>query len=299
MAHVDDFVADLADRFPAFQPSVAAALTEGGDTARDLANRIVGLLGPLFGGTAALSESYARMCSELMKSQLKYEMSGRYEAQHFESVDTSVYQDTDRMQTYMLGLACSQFAWRHHFEIWQFYTDEFLPLLGNSGRALEIAPGHGLFGLTLVGEKPAIRLTGVDIAPASVEISRRIAETEGGLNTVYRVANALDLPADFQSAFDVVLCGELLEHLSAPRDLVQNIAQTLVPGGHAFITAALTAGAPDHIHEFVADDEVLDLVRAAGLHIIKTRCGAGQAMTDRAKGPPRTLAVIARSGPSA
>jgi 2-polyprenyl-3-methyl-5-hydroxy-6-metoxy-1,4-benzoquinol methylase len=204
-----------------------------------------------------------------------------------------VYRNKERMTDYMLGLVCTQFAWPNHFDLFCFFEDKFVRGTAPN-RILEIAPGHGLFGLTLLEQHSAATLLGIDISPASVILSQEIARLFGVTRATYLERDALELPPDFVGAFDTVICGELMEHLPEPVLLCRNIARALGTNGVGYLTAAITAAAPDHIYEFKSEDEVLSMFESGGLSVESYICVGTRALTDRAKGVPRTLAAVVR-----
>jgi hypothetical protein len=81
-----------------------------------------------------------------------------------------------------------------------------------------------------------------------------------------------------------------MEHLPEPLLLCRNIRRVLRTDGIAYITAA----APDHIYEFKSEDDVLSMFESTGLTVESSICVGTRALTDRAKGVPRTLAAIVR-----
>jgi len=231
--------------------------------------------------------------TEVNRLQLKYEMTGHYTESEYSRALTNVYRNDQRMTDYMLGVACTQFAWPNHFELFRFFEDRFLKCI-RPANVLEIAPGHGLLGLTLLEHHASARLTGIDISPASVRLSGMIAEQFGQQRARYIEQNALELSHDFHDLFDTVICGELMEHLPAPLLLCQNIAKAMTPNAEAYVTAAITAEAPDHIYEFITEDEVIALYEEAGLKVVERLCAGTKPLTGRAKGAPRVLATILR-----
>jgi 2-polyprenyl-3-methyl-5-hydroxy-6-metoxy-1,4-benzoquinol methylase len=62
----------------------------------------------------------------------------------------------------------------------------------------------------------------------------------------------------------VVQCIEVLEHLSDPQLFLDHLRKLLRPGGHGFVTAALTAPNADHIYLYWTPAEVIAQLEKAG-----------------------------------
>ena len=292
MSRLDLFRGAVADKFPVVRESLRESLERGGARAEQLAEWILGIFAPMVpNGEHDLAAAFARMVMKLNRAQLRYEMTGAYPERGVEDVHETVYGDTEGMTAYMLGLACSQFAWTNHFQLWCFYEDRFLGA-DLVRHVVEIAPGHGLFGVAALKRHDAARLLGVDISAASVALSRKIAIAGGTPRAEYTLGDAMALPPSMDASADMVICGELLEHVPDPAVVLDGVRRIMKPGGRAYVTAAITAAAPDHIVEFLGKDELLELARSAGLSPVDHLMTANKPMTDQAKGPPRTLAMI-------
>jgi len=63
---------------------------------------------------------------------------------------------------------------------------------------------------------------------------------------------------------DWLICIEVLEHLEDPVAWLRRLRESVVPGGRAFITAALNAAQLDHIYLYENSEQVIAHLRAAG-----------------------------------
>ncbi len=289
---IDRFQALVRDRFPMISGSLEENLHQGGERVRDLANTLLPFYARVMSwDLERMAGAFARMTLEVNRLQLRYEMSGRYAVDDYETARRTVYDQRTAMENYMIGLVCSQFAWSNHFSQWCFFEDRFLtrrPLQ----RILEMAPGHGWFGLSALKHHAGATLLGIDISATSVEMSRRVCQAAATPGAEYRLMDAMNPAEEMREAFDAVLCGELLEHVPEPERILAAIARTLKADGIAYVTVAITAAAPDHIYEFEDLAQVTTMVTAAGLAIVEQHLSATWTLTPRAKGPPRTLAMI-------
>jgi 2-polyprenyl-6-hydroxyphenyl methylase / 3-demethylubiquinone-9 3-methyltransferase len=100
-------------------------------------------------------------------------------------------------------------------------------------RALDVGCGGGLLAEALVGR--GARVTGIDMAPAMIEVARLHA-LDSGTEVQYELVSAADFAATHAGGFDVVTCMELIEHVPDPAALVRALAQALRPGGMLFVS---------------------------------------------------------------
>jgi 2-polyprenyl-6-hydroxyphenyl methylase/3-demethylubiquinone-9 3-methyltransferase len=139
-------------------------------------------------------------------------------------------------------------------------------------RALDVGCGGGLFSEALAAEGADV--TGIDLAPASIDIARSHAAS-GGLRIRYECIGAAELAAAEPAGFDVVTCFELLEHVPYPRGIVAACAAALKPGGAAFFSTInrnpksflLAIVAAEHVLRWVprGTHEYLKLIRPSEL----------------------------------
>jgi 2-polyprenyl-6-hydroxyphenyl methylase / 3-demethylubiquinone-9 3-methyltransferase len=74
------------------------------------------------------------------------------------------------------------------------------------------------------------KVTGIDPAQKAIEIARRHAESEH-LSIKYDVGVGENLPYGDQT-FDIVVCVDVLEHVSDLNQVINEIARVLKPGGY-------------------------------------------------------------------
>ena len=80
--------------------------------------------------------------------------------------------------------------------------------------------------------RKAITGVGVDIAPAAVELAKRL-NTASALE--FKVSDGAPLPFGAAS-FDVIVCSEILEHVPDLDGMLAEIARVLAPGGRLYAT---------------------------------------------------------------
>jgi 2-polyprenyl-3-methyl-5-hydroxy-6-metoxy-1,4-benzoquinol methylase len=135
-------------------------------------------------------------------------------------------------------------------------------------RVLDIAAGHGLFGIEVAKQNPQAHVTGLDWAPVlrvALENARK-----AGVHDRYNMKPGSAFDVDFDGPYDAVLLTNFLHHFDRPTcvGLLQKIHAALRPGGKC---ATL---------EFVPDeDRVSPPTPAAFAMTMLTSTAAGDAYT--------------------
>lgn len=143
-------------------------------------------------------------------------------------------------------------------------------LEGRSGpmRVLDIAAGHGLFGIEIAKQNPQARVTGLDWAPV-LRVALKNAD-RAGVKDRYDMLPGSAFEVDFGGPYDAVLLTNFLHHFDKPTcvGLLKKVKSALKPGGRA---ATL---------EFVPnEDRVSPPMPAAFALIMLTSTAAGDAYT--------------------
>lgn len=128
-------------------------------------------------------------------------------------------------------------------------------------RVLDVGCGGGLLAEGMV--RRGARVTGIDLAPAAIEVARLHA-IESGLHVDYRLASAEELAGAEPGAFDLVTCLELLEHVPDPAALVAALARLVRPGGDV-VCATLSRSLRSFALAIVGAEYLLRLL-PAGTH---------------------------------
>lgn len=119
-------------------------------------------------------------------------------------------------------------------------------------KALDIAAGHGMFGITLAQRNPQMEMVAVDWAPV-LEVAQRNAQ-KLGVAERFRTIPGSAFEVDFGSGYDLVLLPNFLHHFSAKVNdgLLKKVHSALAPGGAAVIV------------DFVPNDDRVSPEAAAG-----------------------------------
>lgn len=108
-------------------------------------------------------------------------------------------------------------------------------LNGHNGpmHVLDIAAGHGLFGIEIAKQNPEARVTGLDWAPVlrvALDNARK-----AGVHDRYNMLPGSAFEVDFGGPYDAVLLTNFLHHFDKPTcvTLLKKVRSALKPGGRA------------------------------------------------------------------
>ncbi|MDZ4819952.1 MAG: class I SAM-dependent methyltransferase [Planctomycetota bacterium] len=97
---------------------------------------------------------------------------------------------------------------------------------------LEIGPGPGWIGIQLAQLRPAVRVTGIDLSEAFVEIANENSRREGVADRVtFTVGNAAEMKELKDNSFDAVCSFQSLHYWDPPERALDEIARVLKPSG--------------------------------------------------------------------
>jgi ubiquinone/menaquinone biosynthesis C-methylase UbiE len=104
---------------------------------------------------------------------------------------------------------------------------------GQPWRVLDIAAGHGLFGIAIASRNPQASITALDWA-AVLEVAKENAARAGVQDRVHAVAGSA-FETDLGSGYDVVLLTNFLHHFDRSTNvgLLKKVHAALKPGGRA------------------------------------------------------------------
>jgi 2-polyprenyl-3-methyl-5-hydroxy-6-metoxy-1,4-benzoquinol methylase len=104
---------------------------------------------------------------------------------------------------------------------------------GEKWKVLDIAAGHGMFGITLAKHNPNAQIVALDW-PRVLEVARQNAE-KAGITSRYSTIPGSAFEVDFGTAYDLVLLTNILHHFDVPTCelLLRKVHAALKPGGRA------------------------------------------------------------------
>lgn len=208
-------------------------------------------------------DCYLSMISDMNIETVEFARSGKYSSSTFSEVNERVYANPGIMEYYMHGLLMSQFLWRHHYQIFDYFTKSLPAYAGKVSSYLEIGAGHGLYlaqALDILG--PQTAFTVVDISQSSIDLARKLTDDP---RVAFNVKDIFDFADDVR--YDFICMGEVLEHVEDPVKLLNKLHKMLADDGTLFITTPTNAPAIDHIYLFNNIEEIQDMLRNTGFEI--------------------------------
>jgi cyclopropane fatty-acyl-phospholipid synthase-like methyltransferase len=139
---------------------------------------------------------------------------------------------------------------------------------GEACKVLDIAAGHGMFGINIAKQNPNAQITAVDWAPV-LAVAKENAVAAGVADRVaFRPGSAFE--ADLGDGYDFVLLTNIFHHFDMPtcEKLMRRVYAALKPGGKAITL------------EFVPNEDRVSPPMAAGFSLIMlAETDAGDAYT--------------------
>jgi 2-polyprenyl-3-methyl-5-hydroxy-6-metoxy-1,4-benzoquinol methylase len=108
-------------------------------------------------------------------------------------------------------------------------------LPAGGARVLDIAAGHGMYGIVLAQRNPALRVTAVDWAPVLAVATEHARQAGVDARHETRAGDAFTTP--FGEGYDLALVTNFLHHFSASQNIafLKKVAQSLKPSGQVAI----------------------------------------------------------------
>jgi 2-polyprenyl-3-methyl-5-hydroxy-6-metoxy-1,4-benzoquinol methylase len=213
-------------------------------------------------------KGYTRFAIDAMRLQKLFNVKLKYEDVTYQEAYEKVYMNSEYMMNlYLPGIFASHFLWRHHYRQLKYYQRNFLPLLNGveDRRFYEVGTGTGFYTVQIFRHDPAFRGVGIDISPHSRQFT--LNQIRGwGFEKSFTSSDTNIINAGLEP-YPVIQCIEVLEHLSDPDLFLVHLRKLLLPGGHGFITAALTAPNADHIYLYWNPDDVIRQLVSAGFKV--------------------------------
>ncbi len=134
---------------------------------------------------------------------------------------------------------------------------------GQKCKVLDIAAGHGIFGITIAKINPQAEIVALDWK-AVLTVAKENAE-RAGVTSRYRTIEGSAFDADFGTGYDIVLLTNFLHHFDVPANekLLRKVHAALAPGGRAITL------------EFVPNDDRVSPPTAAAFSLVMLAGTAG------------------------
>jgi 2-polyprenyl-3-methyl-5-hydroxy-6-metoxy-1,4-benzoquinol methylase len=297
MSDATAFLKGLDAKAKMFAPSAWATYHANEELCSWLMSPLARWAGAAYGDRAFddAATGYAKYCMGVWKSQQMYEKQGRYTPESMPELISEVYEDEGYMVPYMWAAILIYPFWPSMVSHIALYRDDFLKILPESARVLEVASGHGVMGLLAAETRPDIHVQGFDISPPAVAVSHKLHQVSGlGERVSFAVKDALNLSLSGErGTYQGIIAAMLAEHLQDPRPLFAVLAHHLADDGLAFFSTALESAQRDHTFEFHHESEPIRMAEEVGLRVTKLVCDAGTPVPG-GRFLPRALGMILR-----
>lgn len=227
---------------------------------------------------AAAAKGYAAFAFDSMRRQKRFEVERTYPHKtHAQAASDIYFNERHMMEEYLPGLLLSHYLWPHHYRQLQFFDIAYAGAMRLSAQPefAEVGVGTAVYSRRLLARLPQSSGKGYDISPSSCQFARQHIAA-AGMQARYTM-NEQDIIAQPIAPVPWLVCVEVLEHLEQPVEFLKALRAGLVPGGKAFITAALNAAHADHIYLYRNGEEVWEHLRAAGFTLEQSFIAAAYA----------------------
>jgi 2-polyprenyl-3-methyl-5-hydroxy-6-metoxy-1,4-benzoquinol methylase len=209
-------------------------------------------------------DCYLKMVADINSETVEFFRSGKYTSSTFEEVNNRVYGRPETMEYYMHGLIMSQFLWKHHYQIFDYFINTLPHYAHKTKSYLEIGAGHGLYlskALEILDNKTTF--TVVDISKTSIELAKRFTDDD---RVTFNLKDIFDF--NDNEKYDFITLGEVLEHVEDPLKLLLKLNDLLTEDGVLYLTTPTNAPTIDHIYLFNNVQEIRDLIKLSGFEIL-------------------------------
>lgn len=215
-----------------------------------------------------LANSYLEMLDQMMYCRKEFITDGKYLTRRQAEAFTNTYDDEIVMTNYMLALALSQFLWKHHYLVFNYYKN-IMQEIKNHENILEVGSGHGLFLIEILKATNKTKIIDiVDISSSSINMTKGIIKSinKNYLDNINFFTSDIN---DYQTnkKYDFITMGEVIEHVDEPLTILRSLYNLLSDDGKLFITTCANCPAIDHVYYFRNVDEIKELVIKAGYNI--------------------------------
>lgn len=213
-----------------------------------------------------LADCHNLISSDTLNEQIYFLKNKKYRYSTYDQVKSHVYNNMEYMKKYMYGLMLTGFTWKNHVQLNRWYVD-IIPK-EKKGQYLEIGPGHGYHMMTAMTKCAFEFYEGIDISPTSVMLTQEIlSKFASAKKDSFKIYEADFLTHDFDKQYDVIVMGEVLEHVEDPGAFLGKIARIAKPDSFIYITTAINAPAVDHIYLFDSPQSVVAMVEESGMEV--------------------------------
>jgi ubiquinone/menaquinone biosynthesis C-methylase UbiE len=214
-------------------------------------------------------DAYLKMCKDMLKCQVYFMKYDKYPMDNQDQAYEEVYNSKKEMRSYMVALALSQYLWRSHYEMFNHLKETLRQNKDKIKSYLEIGPGHGLFfkeAINTFGND--CKYTAIDISKTSLDLTKSITSFFKLNNNDIIYINDNMLTLNNNNKYDLIVMGEVLEHVEEPGIILNKLNKLLHKEGRAFISTCVNCPTIDHVYHFKSVNEIQNMIRGSKFNII-------------------------------
>lgn len=266
----NELIQEILRRKPMHRKFLQETLKELTERERADAEHYIGFLCAEGAAMQGLAECYVTLVADTFREEVYFRQTGRYRCSSYEEAAHAIYHNSEYMRQYMIGLALSSYWWINHVKMRRFFCEQIEGKTGNM--YLEVGPGHGLYFLQAMRMTHFDAYEGIDISATSVALTDRIISSGffGSFPKAY-IRQADFLSADFSKQADVLVMGEVLEHVENPERFLHRAHEVIKDSAFVFLTSCFNSPAIDHIYNPGSIEILEELMCQTGFQIT-ARC---------------------------
>ena len=208
--------------------------------------------------------SYNDLCRETLSEQFYLKKNDTYRAIKQKIDNKSLYKSSKKMKAYLLGLMLTQILWPSHFKILKFYRSKIKSK--KKIKFLEIGSGHGLMTKFLLENSSQNEGLICDISKQSLNLTKSIIQNQVKHNNL-KFINKDFFKLNSRSKFDLIIMGEVIEHVKNPKKFLLKAKQMLAKKGKIFLSTCANCAQIDHLYHFKCINEIQNLIKLCKLRI--------------------------------
>lgn len=217
-------------------------------------------------------DAYLKMCRQMLKCQIFFMKHNRYPIDKQYKAFEEIYNSKKEMQSYMIGLALSQYLWITHYNIFSHLKEVLQQNKEKIKCYLEIGPGHGLFfkeAINTIGND--CKYTAIDISKVSLDLTKSIISFFQLDSSDIKFINNDMLNITSADLYDCIVMGEVLEHVENPKFLLDKLYTLLDTNGKAFVSTCVNCPTIDHVYHFKSVSDIRNILKQSNFKIVSEK----------------------------
>lgn len=216
--------------------------------------------------------SYMAWCLYFMEERKYFVQNGSQYRYHSYAEISHLYEDSQYMKNYMIGLSIAAYLWNIQRKNLNFFKEYCKRDTHSGGKYLEIGPGHGEYLCTAAENTRFEAYKAVDISPSAAR------QTKDFLDYYYKsrpeILRRISVECqdfflmDEQEKYDAIVISQVIEHVERPGEFLCKAKALANTGALVYVSTAINSPFPDHIYHFHNKAEVVQMVEKAGFVIM-------------------------------